>query len=39
MKNFSDLGIKPSKKMYIGDKIKINRVLNREIIVNGFTVT
>ena len=38
MKNFSDLGIKPSKKMFIGDKIKINRVMNREIVVNGFEI-
>lgn len=38
MRSFSDLGIKPSKKMFIGDKIKINRVMNREIVVNGYEV-
>jgi hypothetical protein len=38
MKTFGDLGIKPSRKMFIGDKIKINRLMNREIVVNGFEV-
>lgn len=38
MKTFGDLGIKPSKKMFIGDKIKINRLMNREIVVSGFEV-
>lgn len=38
MKNFGDLNIRPSRKMFVGDKIKINRVMNREIVVNGFEV-
>lgn len=38
MKNFGDLGIRPSQKMFIGDKIKINRLMNREIVVNCFEV-
>ena len=38
MKTFGDLGIKPSRKMFVGDKIKINRLMNIEIVVNGFEV-
>lgn len=38
MMNFKDLGIKPSKQMFVGDKIKIARLMNREIVVNAFEV-
>jgi len=33
MKSFSDLGIQQSSRL-IGEKIKINKVLNREIIIH-----
>jgi len=36
MKKFSDLGIKPNSNRLVGDKIKILKVLNQEIIVHGF---
>jgi hypothetical protein len=35
---FSDLGIKVTTSHFIGDKIKINKVLNREITVIDFSV-
>lgn len=37
MKNFSDLEIKTSSRM-IGEKIKINKVLNRKIIVHATKI-
>lgn len=36
MKKFSELGIKPSLPALQGDKIKVDRILNREIIIHGF---
>ena len=36
MKKFSDFGVQPSMPILQGDKIKIERILNREIIVHGF---
>jgi len=38
MKNFKDLGIKNESKGFTGDKIKINKVLNREISVHEFKI-
>lgn len=38
MKNFKDFGIKPSQPGLSGDKIKMDRVLNREIVVNDFRI-
>ncbi len=38
MKNFSDFGIEPETKHFVGDKIKIDRILNREIIVHDYDV-
>jgi hypothetical protein len=38
MDKFSDLGIKPSIKGLIGDKIKIDRILNREVVVNDYRI-
>lgn len=35
---FKDLGIKPESKGLIGDKIKIERVLNREIEVVDYRI-
>lgn len=36
MKQFSEFGIKSSKLAFSGDKIKISRVLNKEIVVLDF---
>ncbi len=38
MKKFSDFNIKPSLSSFIGDKIKIDRILNTEIIVHDFKI-
>jgi len=38
MKQFKDLGIKPALKSFSGDKIKIGRILNREIIVEDYRI-
>lgn len=38
MKQFKDFGIKPKLQSFIGDKIKMNKVLNREIIVHDYRV-
>lgn len=38
MKSFKDFGIKDQTQGLIGDKIKIDRVLNKSIIVHGYQV-
>ncbi len=38
MKKFSELNVEPSTNGLIGDKIKINRILNCEIIIHGFEI-
>ena len=38
MKKFSELGIKPPEIGFIGEKIKISKILNREIIVQDFKI-
>jgi len=38
MKQFKDLGIKPRKNLFIGDKIKISKLLNQEIIVHNHKI-
>jgi hypothetical protein len=38
MKRFSDMGIAPELKGFVGDKIKLERILNREIIVHAFKI-
>lgn len=38
MKAFSQLGIAPVRQGLQGDKIKIERVMNREIIVHRFEI-
>lgn len=38
MKKFSDFGIKPKKNRFTGDKIKMLKVLNQEIVVHNFKV-
>jgi hypothetical protein len=38
MKTFSDLGIKPSRTLFVGDKIKIAKVLNKKITVMSYKI-
>jgi hypothetical protein len=38
MRKFQELGIKPESKGFTGDKIKINRILNKEITVHGYKI-
>lgn len=38
MKSFSELGIKITTKGFEGDKIKIERILNKEIIVEDYRI-
>lgn len=39
MKKFSQLNIKISEKGFIGEKIKMQKILNREIVVNHYIIT
>lgn len=38
MNKFSELGIEPATKGFTGDKIKMSKVLNKEITVHAFMV-
>lgn len=38
MKSFSDFNIKPQSKGFEGDKIKIERIINKQIIVHDFKI-
>lgn len=38
MKQFKDFGIKPSEQNMVGDKIKILKILNKEIAVHGYYI-
>lgn len=38
MNSFSQFGITPSSKSFEGDKIKIDRVLNKQIIVDDYKI-
>ena len=38
MKDFKDFNIKFEYKSFIGDKIKMDRILNREIIVHDYKI-
>lgn len=38
MKKFSDFGIKPATNSFVGDKIKIERIMNKEIVVVDFKI-
>lgn len=38
MKKFSQFGIKPTEQGFTGDKIKINRILNKEITVKAYKI-
>lgn len=38
MKKFSDFGIKAKSNRFVGDKIKMMKVLNQEIIVHAYRI-
>lgn len=38
MKTFKDLGIKVETKAFTGEKISIDKIINREIIVHGYKI-
>lgn len=38
MNNFKDFGIKPKASTFTGDKIKMDRVLNKEIKILAFKI-
>ncbi len=38
MKKFSELNIKSDLNNFIGEKIKISKILNREIIIQAFKI-
>jgi hypothetical protein len=38
MKQFKDFSIKPAQQGFIGDKIKITKVLNKKIAVHDYKV-
>ena len=39
MNRFSDFNIKYEGTSFIGDKIRMDKVLNREIIIHGYRLT
>lgn len=38
MNTFKEFGIKIENNSFIGDKIKVSKILNREIIVHNFKI-
>lgn len=38
MKTFKDLGIAKTQQGFIGDKIKISKILNREVVVLDYKI-
>jgi hypothetical protein len=38
MKRFKEMGITAERKTFVGDKIKLERILKREIVVHGFKI-
>lgn len=38
MNSFKDFNIKPAVKGFVGDKIKIGKLLNKEIIVHSYKI-
>lgn len=39
MKNFKDFNIKPELTAFVGDKVKIDRIINTEIIIHDYKVS
>jgi hypothetical protein len=38
MHQFKDFGIKPKLQSFVGDKIKLSKVLNREVTIHDFRI-
>jgi hypothetical protein len=38
MRQFKEMGITAERKSFVGDKIKLERLLNREIIIHDFEI-
>lgn len=38
MKKFSELGIKQARTRFVGEKIRIAKILNKQIIVHDFKI-
>lgn len=38
MKRFSDLGIQTETQTFIGDKVKVKNILNKEITVHNYKI-
>ncbi|WP_410221911.1 hypothetical protein [Pedobacter sp.] len=38
MKKFSDFGIVVTTNSFVGDKMKVSKILNRNIIVHGYKI-
>jgi hypothetical protein len=38
MKQFKELGIKPTIQGFVGDKIRIDKILNKEILVCDYRI-
>jgi hypothetical protein len=38
MNNFKDLNIKPSTSTFVGEKVRMNKVLNSEIVVYDYKI-
>lgn len=38
MKRFSDLGIKVQTTAFVGDKLKVSKILNRQIVVHDYKI-
>jgi hypothetical protein len=38
MNNFKDFGIKPKSKSFEGEKIRLDKILNKEIIIEDFKI-
>ncbi len=39
MKQFKDFGIKPDSKTFTGEKIKIHKVMNKQIVIEDYRIT
>jgi len=38
MKNFNEMGIKPKENVFVGEKIRIDKILTNDIIVHDFVI-
>lgn len=38
MKSFKEFGIKTASQAFVGDKIKMEKILNREIIIHDYRI-